>query len=196
MTISRTLTTTVLTAGILAGGTMMTTAPAQADQTPAAQAPAAQSSAAQAESGRTASAQSDDRRDEIISRAQTWVDQGVPYNWDATHPDPQGKQYRMDCSGFVSMAWGLDDSLNTVTLPDVSHKIDKDELKPGDVLMKGGPGTEGANGHVVIFNGWANDDKTAYHALEENGSLGSVAHEVSYPYDQDDSFVPYRLNGL
>lgn len=34
------------------------------------------------------------------------------------------------------------------------------------------------------------------HALEENGSLGSVAHEVSYPYDQDDSFVPYRLNGV
>ena len=191
MTISRTLTTTVLTAGILAGSTAMAAAPAQADQ-----APGAQSSAAQAESGTTASAQSDDRRDEIISRAQTWVDQGVPYNWDATHPDPQGKQYRMDCSGFVSMAWGLDDSLNTVTLPDVSHKIDKDELKPSDVLMKGGPGTEGANGHVVIFNGWANDDKTAYHALEENGSLGSVAHEVSYPYDQDDSFVPYRLNGL
>lgn len=200
MKVSRTLTTTVLTAGLLAGGTMMATAPAQADAAPAhsyaAQGDSGKATTAQSESGQKTSTQADDRRDEIISRAQTWVDQGVPYNWDTTHPDPQGKQYRMDCSGFVSMAWGLDDSLNTVTLPDVSHKIDKDELKPGDVLMKGGPGTEGANGHVVIFNGWANDDKTAYHALEENGSLGSVAHEVSYPYDQDDSFIPYRLNGL
>lgn len=192
MKISRTLTTTVLTAGILAGGTTLATAPAQADSAPAATA----GTEAQSTQKQTAETQADDRRDEIISRAQTWVDQGVPYNWDATHPDPQGKQYRMDCSGFVSMAWGLDESLSTVTLPNVAHEIDKDDLKPGDVLMKGGPGTEGANGHVVIFNGWADDDKTAYHALEENGSLGTVAHEVSYPYDQDDSFVPYRLNGL
>ncbi|UVI36027.1 NlpC/P60 family protein [Brevibacterium spongiae] len=192
MKISRTLTTTVLTAGILAGGTTLATAPAQAESAPA----QAAGTETQGTQKQTAGTQADDRRDEIISRAQTWVDQGVPYNWDATHPDPQGKQYRMDCSGFVSMAWGLDESLNTVTLPNVAHEIDKDELKPGDVLMKGGPGTEGANGHVVIFNGWANDDKTAYHALEENGSLGTVAHEVSYPYDQDDSFVPYRLNGL
>lgn len=201
MKTARTLTTTALTAGILAGGTMIATAPAQADQAPAAQAPAVQSSAAQAPaaqtgSSETASAQADDRRDAIIDRARTWVDQGVPYDMAAYHPDPEGKNYRTDCSGFVSMAWGLDDSLSTVTLPDVSHEISKDELKPGDILLKGGPGTEGANGHVVIFNGWADDDKTAYHALEENGSLGSVAHEVSYPYDQDDSFVPYRLNGL
>ncbi|AZU02151.1 cell wall-associated hydrolase [Brevibacterium linens] len=196
MTISRTLTTTVLTAGILVGGTTLATVPAQADQAPAAQAAAAQSSAPQADSGTTASAQADDRRAAIINRAQTWVDQGVPYDMGAYHPEPEGKNYRTDCSGFVSMAWGLDDSLSTVTLPDVSHEISKDELQPGAILLKGGPGTEGANGHVVIFNGWANDDKTAYHALEENGSLGSVAHDVSYPYDQDDSFVPYRLNGL
>ncbi|WP_152348983.1 NlpC/P60 family protein [Brevibacterium sp. CFH 10365] len=191
MKISRTITTAGLTAGLLVGGTMMATAPAQADP-----APAAQATAGQADSGTTASTQADERRAAIIDRAQRWVDQGVPYDMGAYHPDPEGKNYRTDCSGFVSMAWGLDDSLSTVTLPDVSHEISKDELKPGDILIKGGPGTEGANGHVVIFNGWADDDKTAYHALEENGSLGSVAHEVSYPYDQDDSFVPYRLNGL
>ena len=191
MKTSRTITTAVLTAGILAGGTMMATAPAQADP-----APAAQATAGQTDSGKTASTQADDRRAAIIDRAQTWVDQGVPYDMGAYHPDPEGKNYRTDCSGYVSMAWGLDDSLSTVTLPDVSHEISKDELKPGDILLKGGPGTEGANGHVVIFNGWTDDDKTAYHALEENGSLGSVAHDVSYPYDQDDSFVPYRLNGL
>ncbi len=196
MTISRTLTTAVLTAGILAGGTAITAAPAQADEAPSTQAPAAQATSTQTDPSATASTQADTRRDEIISRAQTWVDQGVPYNWDATHPDPQGKQYRMDCSGFVSMAWGLDDSLSTVTLPDVAHEIDKDELKPGDVLMKGGPGTEGANGHVAIFNGWANEEHTAYHGLEEAGSTGTVAREISYPYDQDENFVPYRLNGL
>jgi hypothetical protein len=191
MKISRIITTTALTAGILAGGTMMAAAPAQADETPA-----AQSYAEQGESGKSTSAHAEDRRAVIIDRAQTWVDQGVPYDMNGYQSDPQGKNYRTDCSGIVSMAWGLDDSLSTVTLPDVSHKISKDELKPGDILLKGGPGTEGANGHVAIFNGWANDEHTAYHALEENGSLGTVAHDVSYPYDQDDSFVPYRLNGL
>ena len=37
----------------------------------------------------------------MISRGQSWVDKKVPY-------DASGKTYdgyRMDCSGFVSMAW-------------------------------------------------------------------------------------------
>ncbi|MGO2038356.1 MAG: NlpC/P60 family protein [Brevibacterium sp.] len=201
MKLTRTLTTTALTAGLLAGGTVLAGAPAQAASTQATSTQAASTQAAPAQTASAAASQeatpqADDRRAEIIERAQTWVDQGVPYNWDATHPDPQGKEYRTDCSGFVSMAWGLEASENTVTLPDFAEKIDKDDLKPGDVLMKGGPGTEGANGHVAIFNGWANDEHTAYHGIEEAGSTGTVAREISYPYDQDDNFVPYRLNGL
>lgn len=137
---------------------------------------------------------SDDRRSTIIERANSWVNNPVPYNMNGSAPDPDGKYYRADCSGFVSMAWGLDDSYSTVTLPDVSHEIAKDDLKPGDILLKGGPGTGGANGHVTIFNGWANDDHTAYNGIEQSGSQNTVAREIAYPYDQDSSYVPYRLD--
>lgn len=163
---------------------------------PAAQAsatPASGADAAAAEQAETANA---DRRAEIIDRAQFWVNEGVPYSMEATYPDVNGKHYRTDCSGFVSMAWGLDDSLSTVTLPDVAHEIPVEDLQPGDVLMRGGPGTEGANGHVAIFNGWANEEHTAYHALEQAGWSGAVARDIGYPYDGLAGFVPYRLNGL
>lgn len=184
MKVTRTLASTALTVGLVAGGTALVSSPAQA-------APEAGSQ------NQTQTQQTEaDTRAEIIDRAQTWVDQEVPYDMTGYHPDPQGNEYRTDCSGFVSMAWGLEASENTVTLPNFADPIDKEDLKPGDVLMKGGPGTEGANGHVAIFNGWANEDHTAYHGIEEGGSTGTVAREISYPYDQDDAFVPYRLKGL
>lgn len=135
-------------------------------------------------------------REEIIRRAQSWVERGVPYSMEAYTTDPNGKMYRTDCSGFVSMAWGLDTSLSTVTLPTVAHPIPKDELQPGDILLKGGPGSEGANGHVVIFNGWTDETHTSYYALEQAGGTGAIARTVSYPYDGDNSYVPYRKNGL
>ena len=135
-------------------------------------------------------------RQEIIERANSWVERGVPYSMEAYTNDPNGKQYRTDCSGFVSMAWGLDNSYSTVTLPQVAHPIPKDELQPGDILLKGGPGSEGANGHVVIFNGWTDDSHTSYYALEEAGGVGATARTISYPYDGDGSYVPFRKNGL
>ena len=140
-------------------------------------------------------AESPDRQ-EIIRRAKSWVERGVPYSMEAYTNDPNGKQYRTDCSGFVSMAWGLDNSYSTVTLPQVAHPIPKDELQPGDILLKGGPGSEGANGHVVIFNGWTDDSHTSYYALEEAGGVGATARTISYPYGGDGSYVPFRKNGL
>lgn len=140
-------------------------------------------------------AESPDRQ-EIIRRAKTWVEQGVPYSQNSAHPDENGKMYRTDCSGFVSMAWGLDQSYSTVYLPDHAHQIPKEELQPGDILLKGGPGSEGNNGHVVIFNGWTDDSHTSYYALEEAGGVGATARTISYPYDGDGSYVPYRKNGL
>lgn len=39
-------------------------------------------------------------RSSILARGQVWVDKNVPYN--KTYDG-----YRSDCSGFVSMCWGL-----------------------------------------------------------------------------------------
>src|SRR5690348_11217979 len=62
-------------------------------------------------------------RSEVIARAQYWVDHRVPYSQSAYYPDPQGRTYRTDCSGYVSMAWHLGSSLVTSTLPNVSTQI-------------------------------------------------------------------------
>jgi hypothetical protein len=39
-------------------------------------------------------------RDEIINRAQDWVNRKIPYSQTATTDG-----YRQDCSGYVSMSW-------------------------------------------------------------------------------------------
>ncbi|MEU9419619.1 hypothetical protein [Streptomyces sp. NPDC048272] len=97
-------------------------------------------------------------RSQSISRAQVWVDQHVPYSANGlTNPyswwadSRTGGRYRQDCSGFVSMAWQLNSSRTTWTLPEVSTQINKWDLQPGDALN--------SNDHVILFAGWR--DKTA-----------------------------------
>jgi len=96
-------------------------------------------------------------RSEIISRAQSWVDQEVPYDKGGTHDDPQGTPYREDCSGYISMAWhtarhGLD-AYTTASLGSVATAISRSALEPGDAL------NDVSDGHAVLFGGWV--DKSA-----------------------------------
>ncbi|MBK1786523.1 GH25 family lysozyme [Prauserella cavernicola] len=129
-------------------------------------------------------------RDEVIERAKTWSDDPVPYSME-NYQDG----YRTDCSGYVSLAWKLDSSLSTVTLPDVSHPIKKSELKKGDIIGNLGPGTGGAAGHVVIFEKWANDDKTEYWAYEQTPPE-TVHRKLAYPYPGKDNFEPHRFDDI
>jgi hypothetical protein len=87
-------------------------------------------------------------RSEVLSRAQSWVDEGVPYNQGAYWSDANGS-YREDCSGYVSMAWHLTSSLVTQTLPNVSSVISFSQLKPGDAL-------DYTAEHTFLFAGWTN----------------------------------------
>jgi hypothetical protein len=128
-------------------------------------------------------------RAEVLKRAAFWFKRGVPYSQQRSYPDPQGKKYRTDSSGYVSMAWGLPDSLTTQTLPTVSHPIAKDELLPGDVLLN-------PDRHVLIFAGWANKEKTMYVAYEQTPPRVQH-HAVPYPsYDHRNEYLPYRYNNI
>jgi len=126
-------------------------------------------------------------RSTITSRGQKWVDARVPYNQQG-HYDG----YREDCSGFVSMTWGLSKpGLTTYTLGTVSHRISKDDLQPGDVLLD-------ASEHVVLFAGWANSEKSQYVAMEETRpGEGTVKRVTPYPYWYNTAaFIPYRYNSV
>ncbi|KAK4117078.1 hypothetical protein N656DRAFT_773087 [Canariomyces notabilis] len=117
-------------------------------------------------------------RAEIISRGQYWVNRKVPYSMSGYYPDPQGRKYRTDCSGFVSMALhATAPGYNTVSLPQIAKAIEWKDLKPGDFVGTLGAGTGGAAGHVTLFLSWADSGKTAYNTLECKGGDGCVKYK-------------------
>ncbi len=125
-------------------------------------------------------------RQAVVGRAARWMQKGVPYNQQGWVDD-----YRSDCSGFVSYAWGLDQSYVTWTLPEVSRRIAKNDLQPGDIILN-------TARHVILFAGWANGAHTAYVGYEEAGSAGrAIRRVIPYPYDSPTApqYLPYRYTG-
>jgi hypothetical protein len=122
-----------------------------------------------------------------IARAKVWVDRGITYSQSTTY---QG--YRMDCSGYVSMAWGLaKPGYTTYTLPKVGKYIIKGALRPGDALLD-------PNYHVVLFEKWADSAHTSYWAYEESSSHNGAIHRiVPYPYWAGyGTYRPFRFYGM
>lgn len=125
--------------------------------------------------GGTSSYQGTIKRSEIISRGRYWTSRHVPYSMQRTYPDPQGRNYRTDCSGFVSMALHASaPGYNTVSLPSIAKSIGWNDLKPGDFVGTLGAGTGGADGHVTLFLSWVDSSRKAYNSLECKGTDGCV----------------------
>lgn len=139
-------------------------------------------------------------RDEILHRARTgWPPGTVPYSQSSART-PTG--HRADCSGYVSMCLGLaTPGLSTVTLVDVLDRLPSvDDLRPGDVILDGGPGSGGDEGHVILFEAWLNDDPndSRYWGWEQAGGInGPVRRIINYPDDgYGGPWSPYRLRGI
>ncbi|GAA2261761.1 MULTISPECIES: peptidoglycan-binding protein [Kitasatospora] len=131
-------------------------------------------------------------RSEILARAQRWVDQQVPYSMSSYWSDG----YRQDCSGFVSMAWGLGSSQTTWTLPDFSARIAKGDLQPGDALIFNDPDSPQGGSHIALFAGWADSSHTWYLALEQT-KPNTRRQSTPYAYwSNSDGYLPYRYRGL
>jgi hypothetical protein len=133
------------------------------------------------------------KRSEVIARAKYWLGKGIRYNMNGHHRDPQGRQYRTDCSGYVSMALHLGSSLSTVTLPGVGHKISKRSLKEGDFIGHLGPGTGGAGGHVRLFEKWANSAHTLYWAYDFGST--PVKHQI-YKLSTPSNYTAYEYKKI
>ncbi|MEV6979252.1 hypothetical protein [Kitasatospora sp. NPDC093806] len=135
-------------------------------------------------------------RNEVLARARSWVDQGVPYSQTAYWTDANGK-YRQDCSGFVSMAWHLPSSggnnygETTWTLPTFATKLGSyDDLRPGDMI-------DNISSHVVLFTGWADSGHTVANIMEE-ARPGTNARASTYTrsYLSSGGYQPYRFNNI
>jgi hypothetical protein len=140
------------------------------------------------------------RRSEIIERAESWLQPSVPYSTTKFHHNEFGI-YRTDCSGYVSMAWGLPSvplnrrgGLDTLGLATVSEQIERDELRAGDVLLR----TEGSRliRNVAIFHEWADTTETAYWGFEQSGGTGTVHRLITYPYGGQEHYLPRRYRNV
>ncbi|MFG3011279.1 peptidoglycan-binding protein [Streptomyces cinerochromogenes] len=131
-------------------------------------------------------------RTQIINRAKVWVAAQVPYSMYAFWSDG----YRQDCSGYVSMAWGLPNNEWTGSLGQFGVKITKEELQPGDILLYHNPDNPEKGSHVVIFGGWTDHTHTYYTAYEQTPPH-TRRQATPYPYwSHADKYVPYRYKGV
>ena len=114
---------------------------------------------------------------QIVQRAADWVADAVPYNDSTSHgwsDGTVGGPYREDCSGLVSMAWGLTSSLTSQTLPSVSTVIPISQLQPGDAL-------DYTAEHALIFDQWVDQSAGTFdYYYESSGSGKSIEAEGDF----------------
>ena len=121
-------------------------------------------------------------RPEIVANAEKLMN--IPYVWGGVQTSG------LDCSAFISKAWGVARH-TTDNLANVSHPVSKDELQAGDALnLTTGRDPEG-DGHVRMFDRWANAQHTKLYVYEETPPK-SLHHVI----DWDPKYQPMRRNNV
>jgi hypothetical protein len=91
-----------------------------------------------------------------------------------THNNPRSDTTGVDCSAFVSAAWGLSTHFTTAAIPGITQQLDNAwDLQPGDALNK--PGS-----HVMLFLRFTADRKAEVMESSTGGCNGRVCRNV-YP---------------
>ena len=91
-----------------------------------------------------------------------------------THNNPRSDATGVDCSAFVSAAWGLATHFTTAAIPAISRRLDNPwDLQPGDALNK--PGS-----HVMLFLRFTPDRKAEVMEASPGSCNGRVCRNV-YP---------------
>lgn len=142
---------------------------------------------------------------DMLARAETWFQASPTYDqdkcfrtetgyartdWNGVLGGCHAPYYRTDCSGFVSMVWGLPVSFATPRegldhdLTDVSRVITKEQLRTGDALLAWGR-------HVRLFEHWTDATRTTYVAYDFGAT--PVKHQI-YAWDGpgEYTYVPIR----
>ncbi len=127
-------------------------------------------------------------RGAALVRARSWIDAGVPYSQSACHSNAYGS-YHTDCSGYVSMAWGLTMSYATDTIHRVSHTIPRADLRPGDALNI-------PNDHMALFVRWADAARTMPVVREQHGPVGTRTEERTWSAAKANPYTPIRYDNI
>ncbi|MGR9229680.1 hypothetical protein [Rhizobium leguminosarum] len=146
----------------------------------------------------------------IGKRGQTV--KGVPYCWGCKTPlenfvggvekgqtagnvctksAPQSNILGVDCSGFVSDAWGLKMHVSTRAIPGITKRLsDPWSMRPGDALNK--PGS-----HVLLFMRFTDDRKVEVMEASPNACKGRVCRNTySLGSLLMRGYQPVRFKGL
>jgi len=145
-------------------------------------------------------------RERVLVRARRWVAFPVPYDQSACGSDGLGGVYRTDCSGFVSLSWGLGRSYTTSDfISDTSlwSTIAYSALRPADALVARTSTTH----HVMLFTSWANLAHTRVNVYEQTPPqtrastydvatlIGKGYHPIRYTRLLVDRSAPAMLYG-
>src|SRR3977135_478165 len=119
------------------------------------------------------------------------IERGTKAGNVCTHDAPRPDVAGVDCSAFVSAAWGLSVHYTTAAIPAIAKTVDNPwDLKPGDALNK--PGS-----HVMLFLRFTPDRKAEVMESSTGGCNGRVCRNV-YPLASllQRGYVPVRFRGL
>jgi len=108
-----------------------------------------------------------------------------------TRNAPRADVAGVDCSAFVSAAWGLSVHYTTAAIPAIAKPVENPwDLKPGDALNK--PGS-----HVMLFLRFTPDRKAEVMEASTGGCNGRVCRNV-YPLAAllERGYVPVRFRAL
>jgi hypothetical protein len=108
-----------------------------------------------------------------------------------TRNAPRADVAGVDCSAFVSAAWGLSVHYTTAAIPAIAKTVENPwDLKPGDALNK--PGS-----HVMLFLRFTPDRKAEVMESSTGGCNGRVCRNV-YPLASllERGYVPVRFRAL
>ncbi len=103
----------------------------------------------------------------------------------AVSPDTEGRSLKgLDCSGWISWVyWSATGKRlpyeSTSGLASLGQRISREELKPGDILVR-----TGKDAHTVMFLGWTQDGKIQC-VHETSGSVNNVTvsiRDADWPY--------------
>jgi hypothetical protein len=102
------------------------------------------------------------------------IEHGVLAGNICTHNDPRSDTTGVDCSAFVSAAWGLSTHFTTVAIPSITQPVtDISDLRPGDAFNK--PGS-----HVMLFLRFTPSHMAEVMESSPGGCPGRVCRNV-YP---------------
>lgn len=117
------------------------------------------------------------------------IEHGVLAGNVCTRNEPRSDTAGVDCSAFVSAAWGLATHFTTRAIPAITSPIDPSDLRPADALNK--PGS-----HVMLFLRFTADRMAE--VIESSGACNGRVCRNTYPVSSllARGYIPVRFRAL